>query len=97
MSQYVRVYYSVVDDERFTGVYDTPHLATWLRLLLLADAMWPASAYVPATERKASLVVLVKAGLVELLPGGKYRIRLGPRGAGGAGVGRREGSNGGGV
>jgi hypothetical protein len=55
MSQYVRVYYSVVDDERFTGVYDTPHLATWLRLLLLADAMWPASAYVPATERKASL------------------------------------------
>ena len=74
MSQYVRVYYSILDDERFDGVYSTPHLATWLRLLMQADAMWPASAHVPASERKASIAVLVEHGLVELLPGGKYRI-----------------------
>jgi hypothetical protein len=74
MSQYVRVYYSILDDERFDGIYSTPHLATWLRLLMQADAMWPASAHVPASERKASIAVLVQHGLVEMLPGGKYRI-----------------------
>lgn len=74
MSQYVRVYYSILDDERFVGVYDTPHLATWLRLLLVADAMWPATAHLPAGERKASVQVLVEKGLVELFDNGRYRI-----------------------
>ena len=74
MSNYVRVYYSIVDDERFAGVYDTPLLATWLRLLMVADAMWPATAYLPATERRASVQVLVDRGLVELLGNGRFRI-----------------------
>ena len=74
MTQYVRVYYSIVDDERFECVYGTPHLATWLRLLLLADAMWPASAHIPATERRASLAVLTSCGLIEMLPGGRFRV-----------------------
>jgi hypothetical protein len=72
---YVRVYYRVIDDERFVGIYsDDQHLATWLRLLLLADAVWPASCPIPRSVRKASLQALVRAGLVDVLPGDHFRI-----------------------
>jgi hypothetical protein len=74
VNKYVRVYYSIVDDERFAGIYDGPHLATWLRLLLIADAIWPATAYLPATEKKASVAALEAAGLVELSGDGRFRI-----------------------
>lgn len=73
VSQYVRVYYSIVDDERFASVYDTPHLATWLRLLMIADAVWPASAYLPASEKRSSVAVLARAGLLEL-DGRRFRV-----------------------
>jgi hypothetical protein len=72
---YVRVYYRIRDDERFIGVYrDDAALALWLRLLLLADAMYPTSAPIPRGVRKAALDTLVRAGLVELVPDDCYRI-----------------------
>lgn len=72
---YVRVYYSIIDDPRFVGIYDDDHhLATWLRLLLVADAMWPAPAPVPAGTRRPSLAALTAAGLIELQGSGRYRI-----------------------
>lgn len=72
---YVRVYYRIIDDPRFEHVYDDDRaLATWLRLLLTADAMHPAPAPIPVGVRKPSLDKLVAAGLVDTLPGGRYRF-----------------------
>lgn len=72
---YSRVYWSVIDDEKFREVYDDDRaLACWLRLLIAADAIWPAPASIPATARKAPVAVLVRVGLVDLQPGGRYRI-----------------------
>jgi len=71
---YVRVYYSIVDDERFENVYkDDRALATWLRLLISADASWPASAPIPRWCKTVSLQKLVSSGLVELATD-HYRI-----------------------
>jgi len=72
---YCRVYYSIKDDPKFEGIReDDHHLATWLRLLMAADAIWPASPDLPASARRASVRALVAAGLVDLLPGSRYRI-----------------------
>lgn len=73
---YVRVYYRIIDeDPKFHGVYDSnDRLATWLRLLLAADAMYPAPATIPHGIHKPSLAFLVSVGLVDLTPGGRYRI-----------------------
>lgn len=73
--KYARVYYSVIDDDKFVGIYtDDRHLAAWLRLLLTADAMWPASPPLPRTIRPASLQALVEAKIVDLMPSDCYRI-----------------------
>jgi hypothetical protein len=72
---YSRVYWSIVDDPKFAGIYDDDrHLATWLRLLIAADALWPASCPVPGNARKASVTALVTAGLVDLGTGYRFRI-----------------------
>lgn len=72
---YSRVYHSIVDDPRFELVYSNdPALAAWLRLLLVADAMYPAPAPLPRTVRAKALEVLVTAGLVELVGSEHYRI-----------------------
>lgn len=72
---YSRVYWSIVDDPKFAAVYDDDrHLSSWLRLLIAADAIWPASPTLPVTARKSSVAVLVDAGLIDLLPGHRYRI-----------------------
>ena len=73
---YVRVYYRIIDeDPKFHGVYDDDHrLATWLRLLLAADAMYPAPATIPHGIHKASLAFLVSVGLIDLTSGSRYRI-----------------------
>lgn len=73
--RYVRVYYSIIGDERFANVYhDARTLGTWLQLLLVADAMFPADAPIPAYVHRASFVVLVKAGLIENAPHQHYRV-----------------------
>lgn len=72
---YSRVYWDIVDDPKFGTIFDNnDHLATWLRLLMQADAQWPASSAVPATARKASVKALSDAGLIDLVPGGRFRV-----------------------
>jgi len=70
---YSRVYWTVVDDPMFEGIFDTPVLATWLRMLLMADAMYPASA--PIGRRNSDVRRLVAAGLVIEKPGNRYSMR----------------------
>lgn len=72
---YSRVYWSVMDDPKFATVYDDDAaLATWLRLLISADAMWPSPAPLPRGVKSRPLGVLVTAGLVDLATGDRYRI-----------------------
>lgn len=71
---YVKVYYGIADDPRFGQVFESDAaLATWLRLLIIADGAWPASAHLPASCKPRALRTLVEAGLVELT-GHRFRI-----------------------
>lgn len=73
--RYVRVY---DDDLRrdYAHIWrDDRALATWLRLLSIADKMWPTIPELPRSVRPVPLAVLVKSGLVELMPEHCYRIR----------------------
>jgi hypothetical protein len=73
---YSRVYWSIRTDPKFEQIYgDDRHLATWLRLLIAADATWPAPADVPASARKLSVAALVEAKLIDLLPSGMFKVR----------------------
>lgn len=72
---YVRVYYSIIGDERFANVYhDARRLGTWLQLLLVADAMHPADAPTPAYVHRPSMAALVTAGLIDERPHQHFRI-----------------------
>jgi len=73
--KYVRVYYSVVNDERFAEIYhDGRRFGAWLQLLLVADAMYPADAPIPAYVHKPSLKALVDCGLVEIRAHQHFRM-----------------------
>lgn len=72
---YSRVYWSIRQDPKFRGIYsDDHHLAAWLRLLIAADATWPAPADIPANARKSSVTALSECGLVDLLGDGMFTI-----------------------
>jgi len=72
---YSRVYWSVVDDDKFASIYDDDHhLATWLRLLMIADAAHPASGIIPLGTNRRSVVALAEAGLIDLGTGSRYRV-----------------------
>ena len=72
---YSRVYHSIVDDPKFTAIFDSDRrLATWLRLLIVAEQAHPASANIPAGTNRAAVAVLVDAGLIDLGTGSRYRI-----------------------
>ena len=71
---YVRVYYAIVDDPKFATVYDDDAaLSLWLRLLLIADATYPASAPVPVCDSSA-LTKLAEVRLIDLIGSSRYRI-----------------------
>lgn len=71
---YARVYHSIVDDPKFERVYgDDKALATWLRMLLVADAMYPTSAPMPSRTRAVRL--LIEVGLIIESPGGRYVVK----------------------
>jgi hypothetical protein len=73
--KYSRVYHEAVDDPKFAEVWDSDaRLALWLRLLVMADAAWPASAALPRSTKRAPLAALVACGLVDLKPGDHFRI-----------------------
>ena len=70
---YCRVYHEIVDDPKFRRVYhDDAALATWLRMLLVADAMYPASA--PMPEMTPSVALLLRVKLVQRRPGNRYIV-----------------------
>ena len=73
--EYVRVYQDVVDDEKFAGM-DLQAFGGWLRLLMIADAAWPASAFLPGPAVVPDDVVddLASRAIVDLLPGHRFRI-----------------------
>lgn len=72
---YSRVYWSIRKDPKFRDIYgDDHHLAAWLRLLIAADATWPAPADVPALARKASVKALADCGLIDLQHNGMFTI-----------------------
>lgn len=72
---YSRVYWEVVDDDKFATVWGDNHsLATWLRLLMAADMAWPASSSLYDGVHRASVTRLCEVGLVDMQPGGRYRI-----------------------
>ena len=72
---YSRVYWSVIDDARFEGIYtDDRHFSTWVRLLMIADGAFPAPASVPRAARTASVRALADRGIIDLLPGGLFRV-----------------------
>lgn len=72
---YSRLYWRLVDDPKFAEIYsEDHHFATWLRLLMIADQAYPATAHLPALARKASVARLAEAGLIDLLPNGRFRL-----------------------
>ena len=72
---YSRVYHAIVDDPKFAAVYDDDRrLATWLRLLIVAEQAHPASAYIPTGTNRAAVTSLVDAGLIDLGSGSRFRI-----------------------
>jgi hypothetical protein len=72
---YSRVYHSIVDDPKFANVFDNDRrLATWLRLLIVAEQAHPASAYIPAGTNRSAVLALVDAGLIDLGTGSRFRI-----------------------
>lgn len=72
---YSRVYWTIVDDEKFVEIYDDDrHLACWLRLLLIADQAHPSSAHLPAGVRGVSVRALEAVGLIDV-SGSRYRVR----------------------
>lgn len=73
---YSRVYWSVMDDEKFDGVRDDMRLfGAWALLLVVADMAWPAPAFVPPTVPRASVARLVEAGLVVSLDAHRFRVQ----------------------
>lgn len=74
--KYVRVYYSVNDDPKFDTVRsDAAVFGTWVRLLMVADAVWPASADLPRWVRRGHLTTLITAQIVDVLSDDRFRIR----------------------
>jgi hypothetical protein len=72
---YSRVYWTVIDDPKFDGIYeDDAAFALWMRLLINADALWPAPAPLHRIVKPKALAKLVDAGIVDLLPRDRYRI-----------------------
>lgn len=73
---YSRVYWSVMDDEKFQGIYeDDGAFACWVRLLMTADALYPQAPHLPRSTKKRPLQMLVDARIVDLLANHRYRIR----------------------
>lgn len=72
---YVRVYHDDLQRD-YPAIYaDDAALAAWLRLLVVADKMWPSIPELPRSIRPRALYTLVESGLVEQLPGHCFRIR----------------------
>ena len=74
--KYARVYFSVIDDPKFREVYrNEAAFGTWVKLLMAADSVWPASCALPRWVKPAPLKLLTDSGIVDVLDSDTYRIR----------------------
>lgn len=72
---YSRVYWTVMDDPKFDGIReDIRVFGAWSLLLIVADMAHPAPAYLPRTVPSAVTKRLSDAGLIDVLPGHRYRV-----------------------
>lgn len=72
---YARVYWHVMDDEKFDGIRDDPRLfGSWALLLVVADMAWPASAFVPPYIPQRTVKLLEDHGLITTAPGWRFRV-----------------------
>lgn len=75
-SDYTRIYHTIVDDPKFEEVYDDDARLSWyVRLLMAADATYPAAAPLPFGMPAEVLEHLTKRGIVVRVRGGHYRIK----------------------
>jgi hypothetical protein len=73
--RYVRVYYRILEDPKFTDVYsDDVRFATWVRLLMAADNAWPHPAPTPRNVNADAFTFLVDVGLIDLATNDHYRV-----------------------
>lgn len=73
--KFTRLYY---DDfiREYPEVYaDDAAFAAWVRLLVLAEKMWPATPEIPRSIRPRAMRTLVAAGLVEECGTHSYCVR----------------------
>lgn len=72
---YSRLYWSVMDDDKFDGIREDVRLfGSWSLLLVVADMAYPVPAYIPPTIPKSAVRRLVDCGLVDELPGHRFRV-----------------------
>jgi hypothetical protein len=72
---FVRVYHDDLQRD-YPGIWDDDRLlANWLRLLVVADKLWPAPGEVPRSIRRRILEALVETKIVSLLPLDRFKIR----------------------
>jgi hypothetical protein len=70
--RFVAVYYDLAHE--YPGVYrDDQLLATWLRLLMIAHAIWPAPALLPRSVSDAAVDALALHGLIEVV-GDEFKV-----------------------
>jgi hypothetical protein len=62
--RYARFYYPEFIRDYPTVYHDDAAFAAWMRLLVVAEQMWPLSMELPRSVRPKALRVLVEAGLV---------------------------------
>lgn len=73
--QYARIYWTVMDDSKFDGIREDVRLfGSWSLLLLVADMSWPVPAFIPPTVPRSAFGRLVAAGLIDELPGHRFRV-----------------------
>jgi hypothetical protein len=73
--KFARFYYDDFITEFPEAYIDDSMLATWLRLLVVAERNWPATPELPRSVRPRPLAKLVDAELVELVQPHCFRIR----------------------
>jgi hypothetical protein len=72
---FVRVYHDDLMHDYPAIWADDAALATWLRLLVLADKMWPTPPELPRSARGRGLARLVESGLVKQVSKHSFRIK----------------------
>jgi hypothetical protein len=73
--KYLRVYYNDLSAEYPEAWLEDAQLALYVRLLAVAEAMWPRVPEVPRSAKPRSFRQLVQSGLVVLCPPHGFRIR----------------------